>query len=144
MYVAIAVSAVIVAAIAFFATRPPRADAPAQATSDPAPSSSGSGMELVFMAAMNAPEGSTPCDSAYNALLAFQAKLRDLKGPEAGASMRPPPERAQFLASCTKLPDTDQPCMIPKYQVSHHEQCDPVIARASGPDSGAAGMLPLP
>ncbi len=85
-------------------------------------------------AAMQAPEGATPCDSAYNAFVALEAA-------SVSAGMAPPweqlPPRATFNETCARLKPEAQHCLIPKSQVDH-KRCDPVLAELATDPWGRA------
>jgi len=77
--------------------------------------------EMVALKAMYAaPEGPTPCESAYNAFAA---------GEEAGRAPGKTPlvlklaPRDEFLGRCRALPAAAQPCLVPAYSRGHREEC---------------------
>ena len=80
-------------------------------------------------AAMHAPDGSTPCETAYNALAAIDdvARQRGQASP-----WKQLVDRATFLTRCAALPEQDQQCLGPRYQASHHDVCDRVTERYAG------------
>jgi hypothetical protein len=73
-----------------------------------------------FEAMMNAPEGATPCESAYAAVEAEQqaTKLRGTKSIFEWVAPKP-----EFLASCQALTPAQQKCMAPRYRHEHAEEC---------------------
>lgn len=77
-----------------------------------------------LLAMLNAPEGATPCETAYLALEAERGAAR-LRG---GASMfewiAP---KHEFIAACEALPEAAQRCMAPRYRREHDQAC--VLAR---------------
>lgn len=75
-------------------------------------------------AMFEAPEGSTPCETAYNAYKAFDDTAKEIGRPTPWASM---PDKPRFLANCARLPEAQQRCMQPKYGVQHHPECDPLL-----------------
>lgn len=82
---------------------------------------------LSLMALMNAPEGKTPCETAYNAIEAEQAAARMRKGKSMFKWVAP---KAEFLAACRTLPEKTQQCMAPRYR-GEHDDC----ALARPPDA---------
>jgi hypothetical protein len=77
------------------------------------------------LAMFKAPEGSTPCETAYNAFHAFEVAQQHKGGGDApwGAL----PERSVFLARCATLPEQEQLCFQPRYLARHHAECDPLV-----------------
>jgi hypothetical protein len=80
-----------------------------------------------LMTMLSAPEGATPCETAYNALEAEQAAARLRKGKSMFKWVAP---KAEFLAACRTLPEQAQQCMAPRYR-REHDDC----ARARPPDA---------
>lgn len=75
----------------------------------------------VSMSAMlNAPEGATPCETAYAAIEAEQqaAKLRGSKSIFQWVA-----PKAEFLATCKTLSPAAQSCMMPRYRSEHRDEC---------------------
>jgi hypothetical protein len=74
-------------------------------------------------AAFEAPDGGTPCETAYNALHAIDEGSR-------GTGMSVPwttfPDRPTFLARCMALQPQEQECMQPRYAAQNHPVCDPI------------------
>lgn len=68
----------------------------------------------------DAPEGKSPCESAFIAFKASDdlAKTENVKS----AVLRLAP-RDEFLARCSGLPEATQRCLVPKYLRGHHEEC---------------------
>jgi hypothetical protein len=75
-----------------------------------------------LLALYQAPEGATPCESAYNAFKASQ-DLAAARGPAAVAVVLKLAPREQFLARCDALPAEARPCLIPSYEVRHRPEC---------------------
>jgi hypothetical protein len=79
-----------------------------------------------MLAGFSAPDGGTPCETAYNALSATDDAAR-------GTGMAVPwtrlPDRDTFLARCAALPPQEQECMQPRYAASHHPACDPILGK---------------
>ncbi len=67
----------------------------------------------------SAAEGQTTCERAYESTVRFASSLREAMG----GSDRPEPNRARFLASCNRLPENVQQCMVMGYSVSHQAEC---------------------
>lgn len=78
-------------------------------------------------AALEAPEGKNPCESAYNAFVA-------LEGAALKAGMPTPweklPKRETFEETCLRLKPDEQFCLVPKNQADH-KKCDPLLAGLS-------------
>jgi hypothetical protein len=84
-------------------------------------------------AMMKAPEGATPCETAYAAIEAEQAAAK-LRGTRSIFQFVAP--KPDFLAGCAALPETVQKCMAPRYRREHDDEC--LRAR---PDSEALKKL---
>jgi hypothetical protein len=71
-------------------------------------------------AMMNAPDGATPCETAYAAIEAEQqaVKLRGTKSIFEWVAPKP-----DFLASCQALTPGQQKCMALRYRRQHDEEC---------------------
>lgn len=67
-----------------------------------------------------APEGKTPCESAYNAYHAEQEVSAQHGVPSHFTKLA---DRATFLARCQTLPPAAQPCTIPRYNADHASEC---------------------
>jgi hypothetical protein len=104
------------------------------ATSGHANGIDGTDSSVSLMTIMNAPEGATPCESAYNAFEAEQAALR-LRGGRSMFEWVAP--RADFLAACQSLTAVQQNCMAPRYRRDHEAECGP----ARPPDAQLAKMF---
>ena len=132
----IAAAVVSVVAYFMFSTRSssPRGEDPHRAALD----KSGD----AYAAMMSAPEGATPCETSYNALDAFQRKVDELHLPPRFASF---PDRAAFVAVCTRLSDAEQKCLLPKYQMKNQQQCEPVLRRVWSPaiDGGPPSLAEI-
>ena len=76
-----------------------------------------------LMTMLSAPEGATPCETAFNALEAEQAAARLHKGASMFKWVAP---RATFVTECMALSDKAQHCMMPRYR-RDHDDC--VLAR---------------
>ncbi|HEX3342990.1 MAG TPA: hypothetical protein VHS09_00405, partial [Polyangiaceae bacterium] len=74
-----------------------------------------------IVALERAPEGSTPCESAYNAFKASK-DVSDTQGVKAVVHKLAP--RDEFLAKCGALPAAAQSCLLPRYMVRHRDECD--------------------
>jgi hypothetical protein len=75
-------------------------------------------------AMMKAPDGATPCETAFNAFSAYDTTA---KGQGASRPWVELPDRAGFLARCTTLSQSEQQCLQPRYQAHHHDVCDPLL-----------------
>ena len=76
-----------------------------------------------LIAMYNAPAGATPCDSLYNAVLAEQAKAKELQRDSVFTFVAP---KDTFMKLCTALPTTEQQCLVPSYQSHHGRDCEAV------------------
>ena len=72
-------------------------------------------------AMMNAPEGKTPCETAYNAIEAEQKTARAKGLPSVFRKVAP---RGEFLALCANLPEDAQRCFAPRYASLHRTECN--------------------
>jgi hypothetical protein len=87
----------------------------------PNPHAQGIDREMRALKAMlNAPEGKTPCESAWNTFSAG-----DQAGREPGATryvikLAPHDE---FMSRCNALPPMAQACLAPAYARSHRDEC---------------------
>ena len=94
-----------------------------------APSEHAAGVDYEMtplLAMYKAPEGGTPCETAYNAFRAFDDAS---KGTNRGAPWVSLPDQSTFLERCNVLPRQDQECLQPRYAAKHHDLCDPVQNR---------------
>lgn len=73
------------------------------------------------LSAYHAPEGATPCETAYNACEALDRASRQRGTPTPWTAL---PDRATFLQRCGALPPQDQQCLEPRYAAAHHDPCD--------------------
>lgn len=71
-------------------------------------------------AMMNAPEGGTPCETAYAAIEAEQQAVK-LRGTKSIFEWVAP--KADFLASCQELTPAQQKCMALRYRRDHDDEC---------------------
>lgn len=74
-----------------------------------------------LMAMYKAPEGATPCESLYNAILAEQDAAKNLKRDSVFLYVAP---KADFMKLCGALPLTSQQCLVPAYQAKHGPECE--------------------
>ncbi|HEX8795744.1 MAG TPA: hypothetical protein VF765_32565 [Polyangiaceae bacterium] len=72
------------------------------------------------VALYHAPEGSTPCETAYNAFKASQDIATQKNLTPVVIKLAP---RDQFLATCGALPPPTQQCMVPIYLAEHRPEC---------------------
>jgi hypothetical protein len=73
-----------------------------------------------MLAMLHAPEGATPCETAYLALEAEQTAARLHGGTSMFEWVAP---KADFIAACKALPEQAQQCMMPRYRRDHDEPC---------------------
>jgi hypothetical protein len=73
-----------------------------------------------FEAMLGAPEGATPCETAYAAIDAERsaAKLRGTRSIFQWVAEKP-----DFLAACQTLSDAQQKCFAPRYRRDHDDEC---------------------
>jgi hypothetical protein len=72
------------------------------------------------LALYKAPEGATPCESAYNAFSASQDVAARQGVTPVVVHLAP---REEFLARCNAAPSATQPCMVPRYAAHHRPEC---------------------
>ena len=72
-------------------------------------------------AAMDAPEGKNPCETAHNAYTALDEACVVAKMPAPWPVL---PKRDEFLDICQRMPLQMQLCLAPKYHSQHHEKCE--------------------
>ena len=100
--------------------------APHPATLSSGESSHGLGMDHAMSAVLamyDAPQGATPCESAYNA---FRASLDFAKSHDATPVVQTLAPRDEFLSKCASLPPTVQQCLVPVYLAHNRDACDKV------------------
>src|SRR5262245_33911781 len=85
-------------------------------------------------AMLAAPEGATPCESAWNAIQAEQAVAKAKGVPSFFVKVAP---KDEFLRLCNSLPAASQPCMVPKYATFHRAECQTLRP----PDGALKGMF---
>lgn len=88
------------------------------------PSPHGAGIDRAMGAALalyQAPEGATPCESAYNA---FKNSIDVSTQQQLKAVVLRLPPRDEFLARCATLPSAVQQCLVPQYGAAHRTECD--------------------
>lgn len=83
-------------------------------------------------ARFTAPEGPTPCESAYNAWKASAEATGDK------ATFRVPAKDV-FLARCGGLPEEQQMCLTAAYEVTHRSTCEPLFHGIAGQVFDIAG-----
>jgi hypothetical protein len=72
------------------------------------------------LAMYNAPEGATPCESAYNSVVAEQDAARTMKRESIFKFVA---AKDVFLKLCHAFPAASQQCLIPKYEARNREAC---------------------
>jgi hypothetical protein len=93
-------------------------------------------MSDVYLAALHAPEGATPCETAFNGLDAM-VKAADER------HLPPPtdlPTRQSFLSECGALPPEDQRCLVLRYQIDHADECKARTERLRAGDASPAWL----
>jgi hypothetical protein len=67
-----------------------------------------------------APEGATPCESAYNAIAAEQDAAQATKHESIFKFVA---AKDEFSRVCQALPAASQACLVPRYQARHRVEC---------------------
>jgi hypothetical protein len=117
---------VVAAAIAVVLLRSRRAQAPTTASAH----ADGIDYRMAPLeAALDAPEGSTPCESAYNSIKALDDASHKASQATPWKQLA---DRDTFLGRCAKLPAQDQQCLAARYQAHHHDVCDAILPRYTG------------
>jgi hypothetical protein len=92
-------------------------------TSKPSPHGSGIDRKLAQITAMmKAPEGKTPCETAWNATQAEQEAAKQLGKRSLFLRVA---EQGEFMRLCNALPKEAQPCMAPRYMAENRQKCLP-------------------
>jgi hypothetical protein len=76
-----------------------------------------------MIAGFDAPDGGTPCETAYNG---FSAVDEGAKKSGMHVPWTTFPDRASFLARCGALPPQEQLCAQLRYAAQNHPVCDPI------------------
>jgi len=84
------------------------------------------GMQAAYKAMMDAPEGATLCESAWNAFDALQRKRAELG---VAPMTEKQGDRDSFLAVCKDFSEAEQRCLVPKYRAAHGPECAPMADR---------------
>jgi hypothetical protein len=101
---------------------PPPAPSTGSTTAERSPHGTGIDGEYATVLAMyNAPEGTTPCESAYNAVVAEQEAARRTGRDSIFQYVA---TRDLFLKHCEALPAASQPCLVPRYQARNQRACE--------------------
>jgi hypothetical protein len=134
------VAALILGAAVFLVLRSHRADSPPIAPPPVASQESAHGTGIdrsmaAVLALQNAPDGATPCETAYNAFKASK-DVSDTQGVKAVVLSLAP--RDQFLAQCSGLPPATQACLAPRYMRLHRAEC-----QRADPGVNLSGMVEL-
>jgi hypothetical protein len=127
------VAALILGAAVFLVLRRHRADSPPSQES-----THGAGIDrsmAAVLALQNAPDGATPCETAYNAFKASK-DVSDTQGVKAVVLSLAP--RDEFLARCAGLPPDTQACLTPRYMSKHRADC-----QRADPGAKLSGMVEL-
>lgn len=135
------VAALILGAAVFLVLRRHGADPPPSSKPPPVASQEsahGAGIDqsmAAVLALQNAPDGATPCETAYNAFKASK-DVSDTQGVKAVVLSLAP--RDQFLARCAGLPPQTQACLAPRYMRLHRAEC-----QRADPGVNLSGMVEL-
>jgi hypothetical protein len=87
------------------------------------PSAHGAGVDrsmAQLVAMMKAPEGATPCETAWLAVQAEQESAKKLGKRSIYAKVA---ERGEFMRICGTLPKDAQACMAPRYMAANRDKC---------------------
>jgi len=87
------------------------------------PSAHGAGVDrsmAQLVAMMKAPEGSTPCETAWLAVQAEQETAKKLGKRSIYAKVA---ERSEFMRICGSLPKEAQACTAPRYMAANRDKC---------------------
>jgi hypothetical protein len=99
----------------------------AQAAASPASSAAGVDFALQPISGVfDAPQGATPCETAYNAVSAVDQASRARNRTTPWDVL---PDRDTFLARCAALPPQEQQCYQPRYSAENHPTCDPIFKK---------------
>ena len=88
------------------------------------------------VAQYEAPDGGTPCETAF---LAFKASQDYVDEHHTKAVVLWLAQRQDFLDKCASLPPVTQLCMGPRYLAAHRTECD----KAKPAPDAAAAMVKL-
>lgn len=141
-----------VAVVVFGSTRR-RAVHPAPAASEDPHAAGIDRVMGAVVALYHAPDGGTPCETAYNA---FKASLDLSTEKQLTPVVLKLAPRDQFLATCGGLSPVTQQCMVPLYLVDHRSECEKAkppqdvldslvtMKHAAEPGSPGAGQQEMP
>jgi hypothetical protein len=87
------------------------------------------------LAMQSAPDGATPCETAYNAFKASK-DVSDTQGVKAVVLSLAP--RDEFLSRCAQLSPQTQACLAPRYMWKHRAEC-----QRADPGVNLSGMVEL-
>ncbi len=120
------------AAAAYYFTRPsPPADSTFRYEVKPherfaGDRSHGSGIDRArapVLAMLRAPEGTSPCDSAY---IAFTTEQTTATAEGKPSMFKWVAGRDEFMTRCQELPEGVQRCLVPRYERRHVAECEPL------------------
>lgn len=123
--------ALVIAAGGYYLVREPPAKPGPAVKPRPRTPTSPAGQRAVMKAGIDAPDGATLCDTAFNGIEAADAEAKKLK---IRAFWDRIPTRAAFLEACNQLAPEHQKCMAVKYQEFHHEECDQLLFKLKTED----------
>lgn len=109
---------------------PARPQQPAQTPQPPAQGTHSASIDNSYatvLAMYNAPEGATPCESAYNVVAAEQAAAKTMKRESIFKFVA---AKDVFFTLCQALPAASQHCLVPRYEARNHEACQSAKAPA--------------
>lgn len=73
------------------------------------------------LAMFKAPEGATPCESAFNAFTAETEAAKKLGRPSMFSFVA---DREAFLKGCNALGSEAQACLVPRYAARNRDSCE--------------------
>ena len=105
----------------------PAAAAPAAPAGAPAAAGApagdpGKALAAALGAAAAPPKGDTPCEQAYNGVMAM-VEAMEKSMPNQPSKKGELPTKEKFMAGCNALPKDMQQCMVMAYNMAHQKEC---------------------
>jgi hypothetical protein len=124
LHVIVVLIVVAVGAVAFAGLRParPKPPPPPPATESPHAASMDRSF-AAYLAMLHAPEGATPCETAYNA---YKASLDAAEAAKSKPIVLFLTNHDKFQQLCAAFPENMQRCLSPAYIRTHHDACPPM------------------
>jgi hypothetical protein len=102
---------------------PPAAAPAAGAPAAGAPAGDpGKALAAALGAAAQPPKGDTPCEQAYNGVMAM-VEAMEKSMPNQPSKKGEMPTKEKFMAGCSALPKDMQQCMVMSYAMGHQAEC---------------------